>query len=102
MYYIILKILFHYIIHAILTFSACPGVIVVAKDGEKKCYVVASGNQTVGDNALTFYQARQYCYSMGGQLPIIKNAKEQNYLLEGIEKYKTDHVSRKLFALYEI
>ena len=55
----------------------------------------------VGDKAITYYQARQYCYSIGGQLPIIKNAKEQNHLLEGIEKYKTDLVSRKLLALYE-
>ena len=77
---------------------ACPGVNVVAKNGEKKCYVVFSGIQMTRDKAFTYYEARQFCYSMGGQLPTIKNADEQKNLLEAINKYQTDPVSSKLLA----
>ena len=74
----------------------------MAKDGEKKCYVVFSGIQMIRDKAFTYYEARQFCYSMGGQLPTIKSADEQNNLLEGISKYQTDPVSRKLLAHSEL
>ena len=66
---------------------------VMTKHGEKNCYVILDGEQMPDKRNFTYHQAKHFCLSIGGRLPIINDTETQEDMLQGINKYKLDTVS---------
>ena len=60
--------------------------------GKQRCYTVIGGHQTLSERAFTFAESELTCSAIGAILPVVRNAWDQKYLLEMIERHDTSPV----------
>ena len=77
----------------------CLGVSIADHNGKKRCFVVMNLNQTTENSQFSYNDVRRTCFSLGGQMPVLKSAIDEQLLSKGLDQYTLDSVSEDNQAL---